>query len=157
VNVASRKSNNWGNIMSFLKKFFGSRKKEEKVLETASLPSSPTPKPEPIRINEISPQELQMRLENGRNLIVVDMRQGWEYQAGHIPGARHIFLQEIPRRIGELPKNVDIVFQCWHGNTSLNACAFLIENGWPALRVSSLSGGIAGWVQAHGQGSLVKD
>ncbi|MFC1975975.1 rhodanese-like domain-containing protein [Chloroflexota bacterium] len=142
--------------MSFLKKFFGSREKEEKAVETASLPPSPAPEPEPIQINEILPQELEVRLDNGDNLIVVDMRQIWEYQAGHIPGARHIFLQEIPGRIDELPKDVDIVFQCWHGNTSLNACAFLIENGWPALRVSSLSGGIAGWVQAHGQGSLVK-
>ena len=94
--------------MSFLKRFFGSRGKEEKAVEATS---PPTPEPEPIRINEISPQELEARLANGDNLIVVDMRQFWEYQAGHISGARHIFLQEIPGRMDELPKDVDIVFK----------------------------------------------
>jgi adenylyltransferase/sulfurtransferase len=66
-----------------------------------------------------------------------------------------MFVTEIPARLNELPKDKDIVFQCWHGNTSLQASAFLIDNGWSAERVSSLSGGIAGWVQANGQGSLV--
>jgi rhodanese-related sulfurtransferase len=39
----------------------------------------------------------------------------------------------------------------------LQASAFLIENGWSAERVASLSGGIAGWVQAHGLESLVAE
>ncbi|NJN99592.1 MAG: rhodanese-like domain-containing protein [Anaerolineales bacterium] len=108
-------------------------------------------------INEISPQDLRARLDNGDEVVVVDMRQGWEYQHGHIPGATHMFVNEIPARINELPKDKDIVFQCWHGNTSLQAVAYLIENGWSAERVASLSGGMAGWVQAHGQGALVTD
>jgi rhodanese-related sulfurtransferase len=57
----------------------------------------------------------------------------------HIPGATHIFINEIPARINELPKDKDVVFQCWHGNTSLQATAFLIENGWPASRYARSS------------------
>ncbi len=137
--------------MNFLKKLFGGDTQKEKTPPSAS---SPAPAPEPIQITEISPQQLKERLNNNHEVMVVDMRQAWEYQAGHIPGARHMFIQEIPARAAELPKDADIVFQCWHGNTSLDACGFLIENGWPAERVSSLSGGMAGWVQAHGQESL---
>ncbi|HMQ53300.1 MAG TPA: rhodanese-like domain-containing protein [Anaerolineae bacterium] len=110
--------------------------------------------PEPIHVREISPDDLKARLENGDDLIVVDMRQAWEYQAGHIPGALHMFIQDIPYRFKELPQDTEIVFQCWHGNTSLQASAFLIDNGWSGERIASLSGGIAGWVQAHGMGSL---
>jgi rhodanese-related sulfurtransferase len=139
--------------MSFFKKLFGGGEKEPKP---APMPPSspPTPEPEPVRITEITPTELKSRLENGNHMIVVDMRQTWEYQLGHIPGAKHMFIQEIPARVNELPKDVDIVFQCWHGNTSQGACGFAIENGWPAGRVYSLQGGMARWVQTHGQDSL---
>jgi rhodanese-related sulfurtransferase len=143
--------------MSLFKKLFGRHQKEEGVERTPAPPPEPEPEAGPIQINEISPKALSARLNNGDDLIVVDMRQAWEYQAGHIPGAKHIFIHDIPYRMNELPQDVDIVFQCWHGNTSLNASAFLIENGWPASRVASLSGGIAGWIETHGSESLVKD
>lgn len=113
--------------------------------------------PEEIFVKEIHPDDLKDRLDNGDELIVVDMRQAWEYKSGHIPGATHMFVQEIPQRINELPKDVDIIFQCWHGNTSLDASAFLIDNGWDSDRVFSLSGGISGWVQTQGMNSLVKE
>ena len=126
---------------------------------TAPIPPAPEPEPipEPIHIREVSPVDLHTRLEHGDDVIVVDMRQAWEYHSGHIPGAIHMFMQEIPMRFAELSKDRDIVFQCWHGNTSLQASGFLIEQGWDALRVSSLSGGIAGWTSAFGQNGLVKE
>lgn len=139
--------------MGLLKKLFGD--KEEEPKRPASPP--PVPEPEPFQINEITPHELKARLDNGSDVVVVDMRQHWEYQHGHIPGAVHMFVNEIPVRFNELPQDKDIVFQCWHGNTSLGATAFLIERGWPVERVVSLSGGIAGWVQAHGQSALVTE
>ncbi|GIK36184.1 MAG: hypothetical protein BroJett011_00170 [Chloroflexota bacterium] len=141
--------------MGLLKKLFGGKDEEKGGASTLPTPPQWEPEPEPLRINEITPHELKARLDNGDDMVVVDMRQGWEYQHGHIPGATHMFINEIPARMNELPKDKDIVFQCWHGNTSLQASAFLIENGWAAERVSSLSGGMAGWVQAHGQGALV--
>lgn len=113
--------------------------------------------PGPLRIPEISPEALQARLDNGDELVVVDMRQLFEYKAGHIPGAINIFVNDIPMRAGELPQDKDIIFQCWHGNTSLQAAAYLIENGWSAERVASLSGGMAGWTQTHGLESLAKE
>jgi rhodanese-related sulfurtransferase len=138
--------------MGLLKKLFGSKKEEPR--QPTPVRPAPEPEPEPIRINEITPHELKARLDNGDDLVVVDMRQHWEYQHGHIPGAVHMFINEIPARFSELPQDKDIVFQCWQGNTSLGASAFLIERGWPAQRVASLSGGMAGWVQAHGQKAL---
>jgi rhodanese-related sulfurtransferase len=145
--------------MGLLKKFFGGKetKAESNSTPAAKPMPEPEPEPEPIMINEISPAELKARLDNGDSVVVVDMRQPWEYQSGHIPGAIPMFVNEIPARMNELPKDSDIVFQCWHGNTSLQASAYLIDNGWSAERVASLSGGIAGWVQAHGQQGLVTD
>jgi rhodanese-related sulfurtransferase len=108
-----------------------------------------------LYLNEISPPDLQTRLAQGENLTVIDLRQPVEYQAGHIPGAINIFLQEIPTRLHELPQDRDLVFQCWHGVTSIEAAGFVIQHGWPAASISSLSGGMAGWVGTHGPESLV--
>lgn len=108
-------------------------------------------------VSQISPQDLRRRLDQGDDLTVVDMRPPWEYQAGHIPGAINMFIQEIPARLHELPRDGAIVFQCWHGVTSMDAAGFAIQNGWAAELVSSLSGGIAGWVETHGQDALVAE
>lgn len=142
--------------MDFLKRLFG--KSDETPAPTPPPPAAaPPPEPQPIRVQEILPHELKDRLDSGDELVVVDMRQSWEYQAGHIPGARHMFIQEIPGRMDELPKDKLVVFQCWHGNTSLDASAFLIQNGWDAGQVASLSGGMAGWVNTFGQEGLSRD
>lgn len=143
--------------MGLLKKIFGGKSEEKGGDSPPPAPPQREPEPKPLRINEITPHELKTRLDNGDDVVVVDMRQGWEYEHGHIPGATHMFINEIPARMDELPKDKDIVFQCWHGNTSLQASAFLIENGWAPERVSSLSGGMAGWVQVHGEGALVAE
>lgn len=106
-------------------------------------------------IAEVSPSELRQRLDQGDEVTVVDLRQSWEYEAGHIPGAVSIFIQDIPARLHDLPQDTDIVFQCWHGVTSLDVAGFVIQNGWHATRITSLSEGMAGWVGTHGAESLV--
>jgi rhodanese-related sulfurtransferase len=106
-------------------------------------------------ITEVSPGDLQTRPARGDAITVIDLRQPWEYQAGHIPGSMHIFIQDIPARCQELPQDTELIFQCWHGVTSLDVAAFVIQQGWPATSVSSLMGGMAGWVDTHGPESLV--
>lgn len=107
-----------------------------------------------LHINEISPQQLRSQLDQGDDLLVVDLRQPWEHKSGHIPGAVNIFIRDIPMRLGELPQDRDVVFQCWHGVTSLDVAGFVMQQGWPASRITSLSGGFAGWLHAHGAESL---
>jgi rhodanese-related sulfurtransferase len=144
--------------MNLLKKLFGKTKPPTSVSASPAQPPQSEPEPEPLQIKEILPDELNARLDNGNSdLVVVDMRHGWEYQSGHIQNAIHMFVQEIPHRFNELPQDKDVVFQCWHGNTSLNASAFLIQNGWNPERVYSLSGGMAGWASLYGVESLYKE
>jgi rhodanese-related sulfurtransferase len=111
---------------------------------------------ESMHISEVSPEQLKARLERGDQVVVVDLRQPWEYHAGHIPGALSLFIEEVPARLHELPTDVDIVLQCWHGHTSLDVAAYVIQQGWSASRIASLSGGIAGWVQTHGVTALAR-
>ena len=55
--------------------------------------------------------ELKEKLEGTKKPIVVDVREASETkESGAIPGAIHIPMAQIEKRMGELPKNADIVF-----------------------------------------------
>ena len=60
----------------------------------------------------ITRAELARRLRRGRDLLVVDVRPSEEFEAGHLPGALSIPLEELGRRIRELPKDKEIVAYC---------------------------------------------
>jgi rhodanese-related sulfurtransferase len=56
-------------------------------------------------------RDLKMHLDTGENLIVVDVRDASEIQeSGAIPGAIHIPLAQVQKRLSELPKDARIVF-----------------------------------------------
>jgi rhodanese-related sulfurtransferase/DNA-binding transcriptional ArsR family regulator len=62
-------------------------------------------------IEAIDRDELRHRAATGE-IIVVDVRPSLEYEAGHIPGARSIPLDELDARLGELPADMEIVAYC---------------------------------------------
>jgi rhodanese-related sulfurtransferase len=59
----------------------------------------------------VGTDELLRRLEAG-DAVVLDVRPGSEYAAGHLPGAVHIPLEELADRLGELPRDREVVAYC---------------------------------------------
>jgi len=62
-------------------------------------------------VEEIGREELIARLRRGE-VVLVDVRPKQEFESGHIDGARSIPLEELERRIGELPAAAEIVAYC---------------------------------------------
>ena len=64
--------------------------------------------------SRISPQDLKQRLEQGEELVIVDLRSDLAYrqQGSKIPGAIHIPPGEFHRRNGEIPKDRPVVMYC---------------------------------------------
>jgi len=55
--------------------------------------------------------ELKKKLDTNKKLIVVDVREKQEIkEGGAIPGAIHIRMAHLEKRMGEFPKNAEIVF-----------------------------------------------
>ncbi|HSY48037.1 MAG TPA: molybdopterin-synthase adenylyltransferase MoeB [Thermoanaerobaculia bacterium] len=75
--------------------------------------------------------------------VVIDVREPYEWDAGHIDGARQIPLGELPNRLGELPRDADIVFYCQAGGRSARALDIARDAG--LTRAKHLRGGYAGW------------
>lgn len=65
----------------------------------------------PEDTDAVDSDELLRRLENG-DAVILDVRPEPEYAGGHLPGAIHIPLEELPDRLAELPRNREIVAYC---------------------------------------------
>ena len=62
-------------------------------------------------MEQVGGAELLRRALSGQ-VTVLDVRPVEEYQAGHLPYARSVPLAELPRRLGELPRNAEVVAYC---------------------------------------------
>jgi hydroxyacylglutathione hydrolase len=78
--------------------------------------------------------------------VVIDVRGRSEWDAGHLPGATHIPLQELLGRLDELPHGRPLVMQCQGGSRSAIAASFLEARGVPG--VVNLTGGFSAWTAA---------
>jgi len=62
-------------------------------------------------LQSINAPELIQRMEAGE-VLILDVRPELEYQAGHIPEARSIPIDEMETRLGELPRDQEIIAYC---------------------------------------------
>lgn len=86
------------------------------------------------------------RLKGEGPVTVIDVRTEMEVARCHIEGARHIPLQTLPLRTGEIDRQVPAVLYCQSGGRSAQACAYLAANGFRNLH--NLEGGIIAWVRS---------
>ncbi|HET6680247.1 MAG TPA: molybdopterin-synthase adenylyltransferase MoeB [Gemmatimonadaceae bacterium] len=99
--------------------------------------------PAPGEVGNLSALELAERLARGERMTVVDVREEWEWQIGHLPEARHIPLNTVLASPGSVVDDGMIVLYCHHGGRSLAAAHALVEHG--VERVWNLDGGIDRW------------
>jgi rhodanese-related sulfurtransferase len=92
---------------------------------------------------EVTREEAQRLLEQGAQLI--DVRADHEWEAGRIPGAKHLPLAELAERTGEIEQDRSVVLYCRGGTRSSMATEVLSAAGYDA---SKLTGGIVGWEEA---------
>jgi rhodanese-related sulfurtransferase len=95
----------------------------------------------------VTRQELARRLQDGDDLVVLDLRPAVEYAAGHLPGAVSIPVDELRRRLAELPRGREIVAYCRGPYCAFahEAVAVLRQEGFLARR---LEDGLPEWQAA---------
>jgi adenylyltransferase/sulfurtransferase len=98
---------------------------------------------QPAAPGTITPTELSAELSAGESIVVIDVREPYEWQIGRIPTARLIPLGTLLRAAPELDRNASIVVYCHHGSRSDAAARALISAGFANVR--NLLGGIDRW------------
>ena len=76
---------------------------------------------------------------------VIDLRGAAEYNSGHIPGAKHVFVGTLLQNLDEVPRNKPVIIHCQGGDRSAIAYSLLVKNGYSNVR--NFSGGINEWVK----------
>ncbi|MGO3153229.1 MAG: rhodanese-like domain-containing protein [Galactobacter sp.] len=77
--------------------------------------------------------------------FVLDVREDYEFEAGHVPGATHIPMAELPERFEELDPDEDVYVICRTGGRSAQASLWLTAQGYTAINVA---GGSGAWIDA---------
>ena len=85
-------------------------------------------------------------LQGRDDVVILDVREQSEYDAGHIPGVTLIPLNDVPNRLSEIPKDKPVIVTCRSGNRSGQATDFLRQQGY--TNVHNMTGGINAWQQA---------
>ena len=78
--------------------------------------------------------------------LILDVRTQEEWDAGHIPDATLIPLDQLPARINEVPQDQRVVVVCRSGNRSAQGRDILKQAGWTL--VTSMAGGMNQWTAA---------
>jgi rhodanese-related sulfurtransferase len=95
---------------------------------------------------EINPDRAAELIESGA--FLVDVRRPYEWDAGRIPGASHIEINDLAQSAESVPRDRPVVFYCRSGSRSALAAAAFRQAGWDAY---NLEGGVTAWVErGHG-------
>jgi rhodanese-related sulfurtransferase len=94
---------------------------------------------------DVSPEWVRERQEAGE-IQLVDVREDYEYEAGHVSDAEHVPLGLVASRAEEIDRDTPVVFYCRVGSRSTMAAQAFRRAGYEAY---SMDGGLLAWA---GQG-----
>jgi rhodanese-related sulfurtransferase len=100
-------------------------------------------------MQDITVEELKTRLDKGENIVIIDVREPWEFEEFNIDG-RLIPLSNLPDSLELLEpyKDSELVVHCRSGARSATAKAFLTQQGFTKVR--NMLGGAVAWQSMFG-------
>ena len=123
----------------------GDRPTVTKLIDYQQFCGIPKPQPEaPMQGDEgdIDPTDVKAKIDRGDNFALIDVREPHEYQICSIPTAKLIPLGQLPQRLDELDRDIEIVAHCKSGMRSAKAVDLLKKAGF---RARNMKGGILTW------------
>jgi sulfur-carrier protein adenylyltransferase/sulfurtransferase len=105
---------------------------------------SPNQQPESSQLEEITATELKSRLDGGKDIQIIDVREPHEYEIARLPGTKLIPLSQVVNRMSEIDPTRETVLHCKGGVRSAKAIEALKAASFPG-RLINLKGGITAW------------
>jgi hydroxyacylglutathione hydrolase len=96
-------------------------------------------------LGQLPVPEMNKRLP-ASDIQLLDVRMPAEWDAGHLPGARYLFLGELPQKLGGMDRDKPVVVYCASGYRSSLAASLLKANGFKNVR--NVPGSYAAWTAA---------
>ncbi|MEO8848250.1 MAG: rhodanese-like domain-containing protein [Casimicrobiaceae bacterium] len=98
-------------------------------------------------ISELTPAAVAAWLADASRAapLLVDVRENWELEICAIDVAQRLPMHELQQRLGELPRERELVIVCHTGQRSAIVTAWLARQGYTA---HNLEGGVEAWAQS---------
>ena len=96
-------------------------------------------------VEEVTPKDLKKKIDAGDGIVLLDVREPFEYELCRIESSKLIPLGELRRRVNELDRSAETVVYCHTGVRSARAVELLTSEGF--RRVRNLKGGIRAWAE----------
>lgn len=96
-----------------------------------------------LPFKQATPREIKQRLDQGADLLLVDVREPEEARIVALPGAQLCPLSQAAHWIDRLPRDRELVLFCHHGGRSAQVARVLAQRGY--TNVTNLEGGIDRW------------
>lgn len=93
---------------------------------------------------ELAPERVRELVDAGEAELI-DVRVDYEWEAGHLAGARHVEVNELTAQADSIPKDRSVIFYCRGGDRSGMAAQAFREAGWDT---HNMAGGIRAWAEA---------
>ncbi len=101
-----------------------------------------------VRLPQFSVADLWQRLNAPHDdLVLIDVRESFEWDLGYIEGSLLIPLGEIWQRAEELDRGKELILICEEGIRSSTAASILLHRGFP--RAANVPGGLGDWFKAN--------
>lgn len=88
-------------------------------------------------------EEMASMVVSGVTMTVVDARDEHEWAAGHVPGAVHMYVPDVPFRAGEIPRDAPVAVHCESGYRAGIAASLLEQAG--LTRIIHVDGEYSDW------------
>jgi rhodanese-related sulfurtransferase len=93
---------------------------------------------------DIAPSDAARRMATG-DLTLVDVREPYEWEAGHVPGSIHVEMAALGERLDEIPEDRPVALLCLGGARCGMVASTLKARGYDAYNVE---GGFRAWFEA---------
>jgi rhodanese-related sulfurtransferase len=87
--------------------------------------------------------EVKQKMDNGDDIVLLDVRSDKEFQSGHLKNAVHIPISELMTRHKELDPAKETIIYCHSGFRSRSGGNILVSKGFTKIR--NMAAGISGW------------
>ncbi len=95
-------------------------------------------------VENLAPPVVAERMKRGsEEVVLLDVREGFERRVASISPSLHIPMNEVPDRLDEIPRDRLLVVYCHSGERSMLVAGFLAGRGYRS--VANLAGGIDAW------------
>ncbi len=100
-----------------------------------------------LRVARITPMELKRRMESGESMMIVDLRNGFEWREGRIPGSLTLTVKELDNFVPAVPET-EMILYCSCPNEISSAAAATIRLQRRGIKsIRPLEGGFPLWTQ----------